>query len=114
MKAPKENNDAALIPRPLMNPRKKLFVPKKTPAKKLGKIRNLRGFSLSDSAGTPSSLYVAYLTLVVSKMSPPLSPMELERFLSISYALDMSIYRLSASQRLHSEFSRDPALSVYS
>ena len=46
MKAPKENNDAALIPRPLMNPRKKLFVPKKTPAKKLGKIRNLRGFGV--------------------------------------------------------------------
>ena len=53
--APTENNVAALIPRSLMNPRKKLFVPKKTPARKLGTIKNLRGLSSSDSTA-PSSL----------------------------------------------------------
>ena len=41
IKAPSENSKAAAIPRLLINPRKKLFVPRNTPAIKLGKIRNL-------------------------------------------------------------------------
>jgi hypothetical protein len=82
IKAPTENSVAALIPRSLMNPRKKLFVPKKTPAKKLGKIRNLSGFSSSSVGSFPGSAKVALRTSCLSKISPFLLPMELDRFLS--------------------------------
>jgi hypothetical protein len=46
--APSEKIKAAAIPISLMNPRKKLLVPRKTPAKKLGKAKNL-GFGTSIS-----------------------------------------------------------------
>jgi len=79
MKAPRENRVAALIPRSLINPRKKLFVPKKTPAMKLGKIRNFSGFSPSDEANYSPSAHTAVLKFTTSKISPPLSPIELAR-----------------------------------
>lgn len=47
IKPPNENSYAASRPSELMNPRKKLFVPKKIPAARLGRIRNFLGESSS-------------------------------------------------------------------
>ena len=88
-----ENNVAAFIPNSLMKPRKKLLVPRKTPAIKLGKIKNFSGLSLVISVWFLSYYFTAFLTFKAFAIASLI-------FTSVALRLGFSLYdpiRLSLS-----------------